>query len=272
MDASGIKQIEATAIEAAKANQVVIGNQTLIFKGKDDKLYTTEQYQALRSRFRGQFETTSINDFVKHVNKQVEANDDVHMFINQESFVAQAIYNYGTKLEPGHCDDTAVLIMKETAAFRALKGVNGVKLSQKQMIEFIEDWNAMLTPYDGEENTFSLAAAVQGIRAITIASKGETTTVVGDLKQKVGSFHEIEAKSETIPAGFNFSLTPYTGLSRRHFSLRLSVLTTAAEPVLVMRIVGFETEIEDLVGEFKSLLTDLIDDKVSTYIGVFAAR
>jgi uncharacterized protein YfdQ (DUF2303 family) len=269
MDAPAIQLIQDTAVKAAGENQITVEKNKIILAGEKQKVIDLERYMQNRTRFRGLYETTSIVDFSNHVIKRAETSDNIHLFINQKTFAAEAIYNYGTEQAPGHCDDRGMLQLEATAAYIALNQINGRKLSQKDLIDFIEDWNGFIQPIDQDGAQYSLAGAVASIRKITIAAKSEQTTAVGDFKQSVSAFDEIEAKADNVPAGFEFHCVPYTGLRSVVFRLRLSILTSEKDPVLVLRITGLEQEKENIAQGFKQDLLTAIGDKAEAYLGTF---
>jgi hypothetical protein len=54
---------------------------------------------------------------------------------------ARSVFNIGTLDNPGHADNVASITLKKTAPFRALLQIDGRRLKQKQIAEWLEDWS-----------------------------------------------------------------------------------------------------------------------------------
>ena len=68
-----------------------------------------------------------------------------------------------------------------------------------------------------------------------------------------------------------FTASPYIGLSRRPFTLRLSIMTGGSYPKLRFRIIGLEKQKEEIAQEFKALLTKELGSNGKVTIGTFCA-
>jgi uncharacterized protein YfdQ (DUF2303 family) len=81
---------------------------------------------------------------------------------------------------------------------------------------------------------------------------------------------QIEARSkETLPVALLFSTNPYEGLTEQRISLRISVITSGAQPTLKLRWVGEEVQREDIAQEFKTVLQRNIGDAAALSLGAF---
>ena len=163
--------------------------------------------------------------------------------------------------------------MKPTAAFAALLKVDGQKLSQKELADWLEDWNEFNSPeyplVDGSAPA-TLARAVTAVRKLTINSKASATSAVTNTSSARSVMEEIEAKSENdLPEGFSFVCVPYLGLQQRRLRLVLSVLTGEDKPRLVMRWQQREAVIESIAQEFKDVLTTRLGAKAALTVGKF---
>lgn len=126
-----------------------------------------ERFNLNRFRFRGTLETTSIADFVRYSVGYAVIDTPARCFIDAESMSARAVFNIGSLDEPGHADNVASIRLK-TAPFRALLAVNGDRLSQKQIAEWLEDWSDLLLAFDTEGTTMDISKAAQAVRRVTI--------------------------------------------------------------------------------------------------------
>ena len=123
---------------------------------------------------------------------------------------------------------------------------------------------------DDEGKEIPVARAIAAVRTITVKATSESETTVGDTSASRSAMDQIEARSkETLPAALLFSTIPYEGLTEQRINLRISVLTSGAQPALKLRWVGEEVQREDIAQEFKTVLQDKIGDSVSLSLGAF---
>lgn len=278
LDKEALEHIGRLAIGEAGTYNVELGDTNAIALPKDFELHNLEKYQQGRYRFRGSLTTASLADFVAFTKARKVEGLDCPGFIDADTLSAKAIFNLGTQQEPGHGDYTATLKMKETAAFAAALKADGQRFNQRDLVDFIVDWKEALTPYDagaqpGEVTYAPLTRAIEAIRAVTITSKTETESTVGDLKASASTFDEIEAKSRLgLPSGFVFNGEPYLGLSKVSFLMRLAVLPGdgRAPPALQLRIVQKEALQEGIAKDFKEVLIRELEGVSVLTIGTFS--
>ncbi|NUH52663.1 DUF2303 family protein [Citrobacter portucalensis] len=185
---------------------------------------------------------------------------------------ARSVFNIGTLDQPGHADNVAGITLKKTAPFRALLDVNGDRLNQKQIAEWLEDWSDFLTAFDVSGETMTIAQAAQAVRRVTIQQSSQAVHEEGDFSGKKSLMQSVEASSkEVMPVAFEFKCVPYEGLGERRFNLRNSLLKSG-EPCFILRIVQLEAQEEAIANEFRDLLIGKFDGKpVETFIGNFKA-
>lgn len=232
------------------------------------KIIDLERFQAGRSRFRGTYNTHSLNDFGVYVVER--AAPGARGFINQDEMSCVLLFNLGTAEAPGHADDRAVLKLKPTAGYTAAQSIGGRAISQKDLSDWIEDWHQYLTPVDEAGNAISVAKAIAAVRTITIKASSESETTVGETSASRSAMDQIEARSkETLPVSLQFHTVPFEGLTEQQVTLRLSVITSGAVPVLKLRWVGEEVQREDIAQEFKAVLQHSIGEAAVLSLGAF---
>lgn len=231
-----------------------------------------ERFSLERFRFRGAMGTTSIEDFVRYSKGYASATEKARCFIDADNMTARSIFNIGTLDNPGHADNIASISLKQTAPFRALLQINGQRLKQKQIAEWLEDWSDYLLAFDAEGGAMQISQAAQAVRRITIQQATQQDHEDGDFSGKKSLMQSVEASSKDVmPVAFEFKCVPYEGLGERRFSLRNSLLTND-EPCFVLRIVQLEAQEEAIANEFRDLLIEKFDgDTVETFIGNFKA-
>ncbi|MCE0845996.1 DUF2303 family protein [Buttiauxella sp. A2-C1_F] len=239
---------------------------------KDVSVESLERFGLARFRFRGAMDTTSIDDFVRYSVGYASAEEPARCFIDAQNMSARSVFNIGTLENPGHADNVSTIKLKQTAPFRALLAINGDRLNQKQIAEWLEDWSDYLSAFDAEGNVMSISQAAQAVRRITIQQATQADHEDGDFSGKKSLMQSIEASSKDVmPVAFEFKCVPYEGLGERAFSMRNSLLKSS-EPCFVLRIVQLEAQEEAIANEFRDLLIGKFNEKpVDTFIGNFKA-
>lgn len=261
-----IQLITDTALEATgKKLETMVPTVVL---PENAKIVDLERFQAGRSRFRGTYSTHSLADFSAYVVERAALG--ARGFIDQDAMSCVLLFNLGTADVPGHADDRAVLKLKPTAGYTAAQQIGGRGISQKDLSDWIEDWHQYLTPVDEAGNAIPVAKAIAAVRTITIKASSESETTVGETSASRSAMDQIEARSkETLPVSLQFSTVPFEGLTEQVITLRLSVITSGAVPVLKLRWVGEEVQREDIAQEFKSVLQEKIGEAAVLSLGAF---
>ena len=269
-----IEHIEAQALIAAAKPIRIDDGSTVAVLPASVSMHSLERYQRVRDRFRGTLKTQSLRDFSKYVERHT-AHADAALgetssgFIDQDAMAATVIFNLGTPDDAGHGDDRATLTLKPSAAYTAVQSIIGKPLSQQTLAEWLEDWAPNIIATAGDE-TLTIAAAISGIRKMTIKATSQRDSSVGDFSANRSAMDDIEAKSqETLPTAFLFQVVPFEGLAESTITLRLSVITGEAQPVLKLRWVGEEAQREGFAIEFKQVLEREVGGFVPLTIGTF---
>ncbi|MFK3763206.1 YfdQ family protein [Serratia ureilytica] len=231
-----------------------------------------ERFGLERFRFRGAMETTSIADFVRYSTGYAKAEEPARCFIDADNMSARSVFNIGSLENPGHADNVASIKLKKTAPYRALLAIDGDRLRQKNIAEWLEDWSDYLEAFDAEGKAMSISQAAGAVRRVSIKQMSEADHEDGDFSGKKSLMQSIEASSKDVmPVAFEFTCTPYEGLGERKFSLRNSLLKSD-EPLFVLRIVQLEAQEEAIANEFRDLLINKFDGvEVECFIGKFKA-
>lgn len=272
MERSAIEAISGLSAEAAKATQAQIpaGITHLVAVPHGVNLENVESSLAGRTRFRGTLTTDSIGDFVGYVHE----NPEGHGFINTAKLGATVFFNLGDKSNPGHADHKAVLNMVKTAAYDAMLSAGGKAFSQRDALDFIEDWADLIGAHtvsdDGSFTPIPLARAIAAIRKVKIKAESTSERTEGNFQQTNSVLENVTASSdEGLPDVLSFTTEPYLSLPKRTFHLRVSVSTTGREPSLRFRVIALEQEQDEIAKQFKDLLIDNIGDAATMTIGTF---
>lgn len=272
MDKSAIEAIQESSAAAAKATQEQIpaGIAHLVAVPNGVDLRNLEAALAGRTRFRGKLTTTSIPDFVSYV----KARSGGHGFIDTDKLGSTVFFNLGDAINPGHADHTARLTLQATPAYEAMLAAGGKAFSQREALDFIEDWSHLIGAHqvsdDGVFTAIPLARAIAAIRRVKIEAKATTENTEGNFQQTRSVLESVSASSdEGLPDVLSFLTDPYLGLRARAFKLRVSVSTTGREPSLRFRVIALEHEQDDIAKEFKALLLNEVGDAATMTIGTF---
>jgi uncharacterized protein YfdQ (DUF2303 family) len=272
MDESAIQLIQTTALSAAGAIDGRLPPH-MVALPQTFKLVDLEQFLEHRTRYRGQFATASLADFATYVKAKSPAPGTAEGFVDADRLSAKVFFNLREAENlPGHGDWNATLALRPTAAYTALCGIEGKQLTQRQLIDWLEDWNPnIVMVIDDAGASMSLSAAVQAFRKLTIAARKDSTHTQGDRSAARTAMEEIEAKAQgAFPDRIRFACVPYLGLSDRTFELRVGVLTDHDDPRIVLRSVQKEAQVEAIAQEFKTVLEREIGSSASLTVGAFA--
>lgn len=237
----------------------------------DTKVLELEKFRPNRSRFRGEFLTRRIDDFVSYT--VAKADSGAECFVWPDDMTAKAVLNLGDLNDPGHADNTATIKLKTTAAFDAINKMDSNIRTQQQLAEWLEDWRDNIQGLTSDEQQLSPSKVIAAIRRITIKANNSSDHTEGQLSASRSAMEQVEASSnsEPLPSFIMFSCEPYTGLAERTFILRLSLRRVEEEPLLALRIIRPEQHEEEMAEEFATQLQEQFGDKLPVTIGNFIA-
>ncbi|WP_282235665.1 DUF2303 family protein [Salinicola endophyticus] len=237
----------------------------LVPRGYD--LVSLEKYMENPGRFRGNFATSSIEDYADYVNHESSSR----VFVDIEKMKAKAFFDLGTHLDPGHGDHTATLALEKTAAYAAMLDADGKAFAQKDLAHWVEDWHANIEGEDSNGTSLSPMQLAAAVRRIEIKASSERTHEEGDWNSSRSGLDQLDARSgDATPAIIRFSCTPYEALSQRTFTLRVSILTDDTKPRLKLRVTGLSADQELIAQEFKHVLGQHLADGATLLLGTFA--
>lgn len=272
MEHEAIKELLAIGAQRAGAFSEALNTvgDDLVALPKDYSLIDLERYRDGRRRFRGAFTTSALADFVAYV-KRNSAKVKPQGFISPDDPAATVYFNlYNDDGAVGHADWTAALALDKTAAYAALLHIQGRALTQRQLTDWIEDWQANVVALAGDDTPITLPRAVAAISKLDIKSTKQSGHADGHFAASKSTLEEVEAKlTESMPHKLLFECEPFHGLRARTFELRVAILTNHDEPRLTLRILSLEAVQEDITREFKALLLQELDGAADLSIGTF---
>lgn len=273
MDASAIKLIQDTALAASDRLNTIIDEKTdflVAVLANGFQIADLEGYQSRRNRFRGTFETRMLDDFVRYVNKRDAAGFGTACFIDSTCLKARGIFNLGDVVKPGHGDDAAILSIERAVPYAEVLAIDGVKKSQRDLAEWLEDWRYYLTARAEDGSEIDFRKAIGAVRNITLDTKRTLEQSEQSHRASRSALESIEARGadNALPAGFTFSCEPAAGFAMRDFYLRLSVLL-GNEVEFKLRLAERKTIEDAILQEYRELLIKQLGTGIACYIGTF---
>lgn len=224
-----------------------------------------------RMNYRGVFSTESVVDYVAYI--KIFDAEGSKCFINAAGMSAKTVFDLGDVERPKHQKHAAKLSLVRTVAYDEVLNINGKKLDQKTLSDWLEDWKDCINVVGNTGEPLTAMAAASAVRKITIEASRKMDSEVGDFSANMTALERIEATSSMVmPSMVYFTCRPYRDLTERNFCLRVSILTSGEKPVLVMRVVQLEAMQEAMTEEFKDkLVTMLLEEEcnTTTLIGSF---
>jgi len=267
MDQSAILQIQQAQATAEVNVQLTTKTAgSVIAIPRDFSIESLEKFNETRDQFRGAFTTQSPKDFLDYANALACGS----CFIDAEKMSAKAFFDIGESGVPGHCLHTSTLQLEKTNAFEAFTKIDGEKISQKAIVEWLEDWSNNITVRADDGSTMIASAAIAAVRRINIKATATSFHEEKDFGQSRSAMEEVEAtSSEKMPAWIEFDCVPYQGLEARDFIMRVGIMTGEEKPEFKLRIVQLGEAKEEMAQEFKDLLTKDLTDAIASYVGTF---
>ncbi len=211
-------------------------------------LVDLEKFMDAPARKRGVFRTVRIDDFCIYVDH--EKTNDTAIFVAPDGKKTVAVIDYGNHSFPQWGDHRATLTLKETPEFEALQALCKRELSQRDIIEWIEDWSATITPHiNGSEIT--PLAAITALRKVKIDQKASATVTDQNFQAARSTMEMIEASSADgpLPNGLDLTCNIYESTALRTIRTRLAMKTGGDKPYFTLRIIAIEIHMRDIANE-----------------------
>ncbi len=224
------------------------------------KTIDIEKFMPERRRFRGNFSTTNIEDFCQYANDH--GADSIFVDTDKRRMSARAYFDLGDQRAPGHAEHQANLSLEPSPAYAAALAINGERLKQSQLAEFIEDWLPQLTILHNEDVQNPLQA-IQAVRNIVINASAAASHSEHHFGASRSAMEEVEAKSSVhqLPTHITFTLVPHIGFEPIDVVFRVAVITDKEAPRLTLRWMQQDIQ-QESIG--KNLL-DMIGAELSMY-------
>lgn len=266
LTAEAIDRIGSLVLAADNQLKTVVDGQAVALPDSMS-VHDLERFMPTRRRFRGVMETEQIGAFCEYTEAQGEAD----VFIDTEGMCATAYFDMGTLDEPGHCEHRSRVNLKQTAAYFAMKKVNGQVMNQRELAEWMEDWGRFIKCFDSDGEDMHISKALASVRKMTVETARKLESEEQNMGRQLSAMERIEVSSEgKTLGGVMFTCTPYPGFEERTFRLPLSALTGGENIRLKLRVQELEAIQEEIAEEFRNKVeAHLTDEDFNVWMGTF---
>ncbi|MNT51076.1 hypothetical protein D3C72_1880260 [compost metagenome] len=173
---------------------------------------------------------------------------------------------------PGHADDRALLRLKASAGYKAAQAIGGRALSQKDLSDWIVDWNQFLSASDEGGQSMTIAKAITTVRTITIKScvrvgahrwreqrQQKHSRSNRSSQQRNAASHSTVQRDPVVRAYRTANHAPRVSDRQRGSAC---AETTQRE----------EIQREDIAQEFKTVLQEKVGSATALSLGVFDSK
>lgn len=272
MDKTAIKEIVDNATVQAQMLKPVPGN--IVALPDNYSLHDISCFAPQARFFVRNFTTGNIRAFVDYVKAHVNAgaSEKPALFVLPNIGHASVIFDGGTPANPGHGKHVACLDTSHTVEMVTLfSSLNGAKLSQRQLIDLLEDWPEHITPYAGEKQ-MTVPQAVAAIRNADINRVRRTNSHLDDEAHRshasASLMTQVESASEhELPTSFVITLSAYAGAPAFTFHVRVVAAEDASVPVFRTRVIGYDRHVDNINSYFLSVIRDSLSTVTDIYEG-----
>ena len=271
MDRSAVEAFIETVMTGVAPDIGPHDDVILVPQGID--MRDVEIYQEYRRRFRGTFETDDILAFGGYVIRSAQPVEQPPLvYVNAPEAVCY--FDQGDAVHPGHCDHRAELTVTWTPFWKAMREIAGRWQTQRDLIEWLIDWNQELSGIDKDGATMTVEQIIAAVRRIDVQSSAKSTTNVDNMAESRSRFQQMRADNEeALPKQILFSQPAYfeTDIVEGKMDVYLS-LEEDNPPRIKLRLRSAEA-VEDFVkASFEKAVSEACASKALTIKGRFQPR
>lgn len=246
MDAAAIQRIESLAAASSKLPDTDVP-KTLVPEGC--KVESLESLLGSPLSMKAHFRTERLEDFCAYVAAEAHG-DETAVFVEPDGSGAKAVIDYGSHKAPRWGRHQASLAMRHTPEFAALLQASETALSQRALVDFMEDWGHVVTAERGGEE-ITHAKAIAAIRRVDIKAERHSTHEQAEWSASRSSMEQIEARSgaDSMPESITMLCSVFPCTKPREVVARLSLRTSGDEPRFRIRIVALDRMLKDVAEE-----------------------
>lgn len=195
-------------------------------------LTSLERHAKGRYRERYKYTTSSVDDFCEYVNEsQTTTKNGIKLSVNPDTMSARALLNAQSHGLPGHCDDIATCILKSLPFYKELDGIgaDGVKLSQRQLLDWLQDWHGDIVGATEIHARFS---------KVTVESASHRSSEEQDFGRNRTAMEKIDVKAagEPPPAVIEVCPIPFDGFPVYPVTIRVSAIVDKDKDSVIFKL------------------------------------
>lgn len=268
MDETAIKEIANLAVAGEAGQGVQHADFLAVVLPDNHKIQPLEMLQERPNLFRAAYTTNNIDDFVAYVG-QYHLLSQSKVFIDPDQAESSAILDLGTPEKPLWGKHKTTLKLEKSPEYAALLKANNTSYSQKDLIDFFEDYAEYITFIDEDLNPINFKTGIQSLRKLKTLENRQQESSVGNFSQSHSVLESIEIKAagESIPYGFKFDIFPYEGLKLFTVVSQIRASNAGKDVLLKYRINSIDKLKKEIAEDFKQKIVDLLKSDVAVYIG-----
>jgi len=221
------------------------------------------------ARMRATFSTSIVAAFIAYLNTYSTPETSV-VSVNSDTLSALAILDYGSCAVPDWGEHTASLKLTPTPEYQALKRITQNPLSQRELLEYIEDWSDELSAYTAGVS-LPIPKALSAIRKIDIRSVASSSHEELEHKASRSTLEmvEINESAETLPDVLVLTASLYADTQPVSVRVRLTVRPGKPDPSFILRPVNLDRIKLDIADELIARLNESLE--LPVYLGTLTS-
>lgn len=235
-------------------NKIVHDGAHVIALPDGFSLASLEQYEAQRYYPRGFYSTRDYRDLLAYAAAREADFTGAAMYIDPEDMVARIIFDYDGGR--GHGKNTAKYNAEATPLHYALRRTCGRDaVSQKELIQLLEDWAGDITAHDKGGAEIPLNTAVSLLSSLTVEKAKRIKQTQGDWEHERTVAEQAALKTEgKMVAELRINDELYTGTAEKiTVHARLSLAVADDKFFLKLRLVGEEKHNREKAQEMREM-------------------
>lgn len=212
------------------------------------KVASLERYSETRHRKRMSFNTSDVSSYCKYVKDNWRDGKAPIVTVDELQCTSSAIFNHA---DNGHCDDVGRCELVPSPMWAEL--LTGVrKLSQRQVIDWVADWEPWISDAAKMKASFSRLEA---------EAVGKRSQEEQDFSRERSSMEKINITAGTgeVPSSITVKFEPYCGFEERNITIAISAVVQHGEINLRLRPLAVEAAKKEIAQEFTSIISKQIE-------------
>lgn len=214
-----------------------------------------EKFMAHPERTRAIYTTSHPSDLQRYL--ITYGTELTALFIDIAKLEACAIIDYGTPVLPAWGNHRALLKLQRTPEYNALLKVCSIRQTQRELIEWLEDWATTISLFH-DETQLALGPAIHAIRKLDVKKINNIVQKDDDFHRSISAMESIELQqsdSQPTPTHIVWHGSLFEDTAPRTLRVRIGLQTGDEKPAFSLRIVEHDWHIAQIADELKEQFT-----------------